>query len=196
MSWVCKYCSTNNEDSESKCMVCDRDRREARTCTLTKTRVSALGLTGNVTIPADYNVIGEGAFKDRTDIYSVTLHADVTKIAREAFSGCTNLSAVSCPVTLSSVGVRAFYNCRSLPASARPRSRYTSDDAYGTDAPSRTAYTAPRASYTPSYTSSYTPRRERGGAGKIIKKICRIVLWSFIVLFCLCGFISILFQFI
>ncbi len=210
MAWVCKYCSTNNEDGESKCMVCDREKKENRVCSLTAARAAALGLTGNITIPAEFNVIGDGAFKNRTDIYSVTLHPEVTKISKEAFRGCTNLNKVVCPVTLTSVGIKAFYNCSSLSVSARPRARYTASDAYGLDSPSFT-YTS-SSSYSASGSSAYSssipsypytsgkPKRSVGevfsGFGKGFKKFFRIALWTSIILLCAAGFIAILLDII
>ena len=70
MPWVCPLCSTNNEDSEVQCIVCETERISNKICTLTYTRVEKLGLGGNVVVPKEFNVIGEAAFKGRTDIYS------------------------------------------------------------------------------------------------------------------------------
>ncbi|MBO5714877.1 MAG: leucine-rich repeat protein [Clostridia bacterium] len=130
MSWVCPICSTNNEESESKCIVCEYERVSDKICTLTNKRVQKLRLTGNVVIPKEFNVIGEGAFKGRTDIYSVTLHDKVRKISREAFSGCCNLKSIISECELESIGMKAFAECTSLPVSARIRAKYVANDAY------------------------------------------------------------------
>ena len=103
MSWVCPMCSTNNEEFESKCIVCEYERVSDKICTLTYNKVQKLRLSGNVVIPDEFNVIGEGAFKGRTDIYSVTLHDNVRKISKEAFSGCSNLRSITSGCELDTV---------------------------------------------------------------------------------------------
>ncbi|MBO5415223.1 MAG: leucine-rich repeat protein [Clostridia bacterium] len=130
MSWVCPMCSTNNEDSEKICIVCEYERVSDKVCTLTLNKVQKLGLSGDVVVPDEFNVIGEGAFKGREDIYSVTLHDNVKKISKEAFSGCRNLRSVRFGGMLDSIGIKAFCDCTSLPVSSRPKSKYTAKDAY------------------------------------------------------------------
>lgn len=131
MSWICKYCSTNNEDGDSKCIVCDNARTYSYTRTLTAKCVQDLRLSGDVVIPEEYNVIGEAAFKNRSDITSVRLHSGMSKIMKEAFSGCTNLREVYCEAKLNSIGPKAFYDCKSLTASKRPTAKVVQDDAFG-----------------------------------------------------------------
>lgn len=140
MSWVCPLCSTNNEESESKCFVCEYERVSDKICTLTYNKVQKLRLSGNVVIPEEFNVIGEGAFKGRTDIYSVTLHDNVRKISKEAFSGCSNLRSIISGCELETVGIKAFAECTSLTMSARVKSKYVAKDAY---------YITPKPVYTP-----------------------------------------------
>ena len=130
MGWICKYCSTFNQDSNSQCYVCDTVNKSDKICTLTITKVKKLRLSGHVVVPAEFNVIGEAAFKGRTDIYSVTLHKDVKKIGKEAFAGCTNLSKIVYENKLATVSTKAFADCTSLPVSQRVKARYVSDDAY------------------------------------------------------------------
>lgn len=130
MAWVCPVCSTNNDDSEKKCIVCDQERVVNKICTLTAEKVRTLGLSGDVVVPFEFNVIGEGAFKGRTDIYSVTLHEGVRKISKEAFCGCRNLKRIICDTVLETVSIRAFADCEALPVSERVRSDYVSDTAY------------------------------------------------------------------
>lgn len=130
MSWVCPICSTNNEDSENKCIVCDYEYVLNRTCTLTLHKVKKLGLSGNVVVPDEFNVIGEGAFKGRNDVYSVTLHRRVRKVSKEAFCGCENLREITTEGEIDSIGIRAFADCPSLPESARITAKYTAKDAY------------------------------------------------------------------
>ena len=130
MGWVCPVCSTNNMDSDTKCIVCDFEKASSGVRTLTYRKVQALGLTGNVIIPSEFNVIGEGAFKGRRDIYSVTLHSGVKKISKEAFSGCAGLASIFCYGRLESIGKRAFADCVSLPERARASADYVAKDAY------------------------------------------------------------------
>lgn len=130
MGWICKYCSTYNNDANSQCYVCDTTNKSDKICTLTITKVKKLRLSGHVVVPAEFNVIGEAAFKGRTDIYSVTLHKDVKKIGKEAFAGCTNLSKIVYEKKLATVSTKAFADCTSLPVSQRVKARYVSDDAY------------------------------------------------------------------
>lgn len=148
MSWVCPMCSTNNEESESKCIVCEYERVSDKICTLTYNRVQKLRLSGNVVIPKDFNVIGEGAFKGRTDIYSVTLHDNVRKISKEAFSGCSNLRNIISGCELETVSIKAFAECTSLTMSARVKAKYVAKDAY---------YITPKPVYTPPPPPRTTP---------------------------------------
>ena len=148
MSWVCPMCSTNNEESESKCIVCEYERVSNKICTLTYNKVQKLRLSGNVVIPEEFNVIGEGAFKGRTDIYSVTLHDNVRKISKEAFSGCSNLRSIISGCELETVGIKAFAECTSLTMSARVKAKYVAKDAY---------YITPKPVYTPPPPPRTTP---------------------------------------
>ena len=148
MSWVCPMCSTNNEESESKCIVCEYERVSDKICTLTYNKVQKLRLSGNVVIPEEFNVIGEGAFKGRTDIYSVTLHNNVRKISKEAFSGCSNLRSIISGCELETVGIKAFAECTSLTMSARVKAKYVAKDAY---------YITPKPVYTPPPPPRTTP---------------------------------------
>ena len=110
-----------------------------------------LRLSGNVVIPEEFNVIGEGAFKGRTDIYSVTLHDNVRKISKEAFSGCSNLRSIISGCELETVGIKAFAECTSLTMSARVKAKYVAKDAYYiTPKPVYTPPPPPRATPTPS----------------------------------------------
>ena len=185
MPWVCPICSTNNEEFENKCMVCEYERPSNKICTLTYTKVQKLHLTGNVVIPKEFNVIGEGAFKGRKDIYSVTLHANVRRISKEAFCGCSNLKSVVSESQLESIGIKAFADCTSLPVSARAKAKYEADSAYYV---TPTAYTPPppststvNAKIPPSSTTSVRgttspspmPKKSKGSW---YKKLARILL--------------------
>lgn len=140
MSWVCSVCSANNDDEAELCFVCDAPRPAASppspapapaagVHTLTKNRVLALGLRGDVWVPEEFNAIGEAAFAGRTDISSVTLHGAVKKIGPSAFSGCHALTRVVGGEGLTSIGARAFYDCPAL-LRPHPTARYVADDAF------------------------------------------------------------------
>ena len=82
MPWVCPMCSTNNDDISTNCIVCETEKPSGKVCTLTYTKVQKLGLSGDVIVPFEFNVIGEGAFRDRTDIYSIVLHGSVKRLLK------------------------------------------------------------------------------------------------------------------
>lgn len=58
--------------------------------------------------------IGDDAFANQTQIYSVHIPGSVVSIGARAFSGCTTLTAVEIPEGVASIGVAAFYNCGRL----------------------------------------------------------------------------------
>ncbi|NCA93515.1 hypothetical protein EOM82_09895, partial [bacterium] len=77
MSWVCKYCNSNNDDESNVCVVCNAEKdvfveKPPTACTLTQKRAEKLIFSKNLIIPEEYNIIGEGAFKNRKDITPVT----------------------------------------------------------------------------------------------------------------------------
>lgn len=131
MGWICKFCSTNNSNDDSNCIVCDAQKPYRSVCTLTRLRTYNLNLSGDVIVPPEFNVIGEGAFKDRLDITGVVLHPNVSKIMQSAFSGCKNLTYVYIQGKLEYIGSKAFFNCSSLPISKRPHANRIASDAFG-----------------------------------------------------------------
>ena len=157
MPWVCPMCSTNNDDTATNCFVCETEKPSGKVCTLTYTKVQKLGLGGDVVVPFEFNVIGEGAFRDREDIYSIVLHGSVKKISKEAFSGCKNLTAIICEHKLDSVGTRAFAYCESLPELGRVQAKYVSKDAYCTAADDEFAAEVTSIAADPEPTPDYTP---------------------------------------
>ena len=157
MAWVCKVCGTNNDDSAASCFVCEAARDEmsaprevARegTCTLTVRRANPSLLPvvgGTLTVPEEYNEIGEMAFKDRTDIVIVVLHSRVRKIRKSAFEGCVNLKQVVCPSEVKSIESRAFANCPAL--TEKPTAVNCKEDAFVIDS-TPSSESAPDASST------------------------------------------------
>ena len=160
MAWVCRFCSTSNADTDTKCMVCDTAKPSGGRCTLTKKRVADLGLKGNITIPVEFNAIGEGAFKDRSDITGLCIHTGIEVIEKEAFMNCKNLASVICVHKLESIKGKAFYGCSSLPADTRPLAKRVADDAFSLPEPSDDTdffEPIPRPSHTPVSTSALPP---------------------------------------
>lgn len=58
--------------------------------------------------------IGDRAFWDCGDLFSVELPDSVTSIGHEAFFSCRALSLVNIPPSVASIGSDAFFGCRSL----------------------------------------------------------------------------------
>ena len=161
MSWVCKFCSTNNDDSSTNCFVCDAPKT-VPVCTLTAKRVKDLGLTGDVVIPPEFNVIGEDAFRARKDITTVTVHSGVTKISQNAFYGCSNLRSVHCEGVLEYIASKAFYDCTLLPAFSRPKAERVASDAFGVSPPPPPPPPPPKVS---APTSTYKSTTKTHGIG-------------------------------
>lgn len=77
-----------------------------------------IGINTTVTIPdaiagRTVTVIGENAFKDRTDIIEVDFHNSILEIDDHAFYGCTNLSINTLPWYIERIGAYAFAGCKS-----------------------------------------------------------------------------------
>jgi len=135
MSWICTICATSNPDDSEVCFVCDSEKpsgdgSEISIYTLTVKRAEALPplADGELTIPSEYNEIGEEAFMGRTDITALRLHAGVRKIRKSAFEGCVNLRTILSYGTLKHLGPRAFANCPSL--LSHPTAKYEAEDVY------------------------------------------------------------------
>ena len=137
MSWVCGICSSNNMDSSATCEICgepkpkvEESAKSTSVCTLTQLRATEKCNYADVTVPDEYNVIGEDAFKGRTDLYTIRIHSGVKKILRGAFEGCTNLYSVYVDGNLTSIGARAFANCKYLSPERRPTAESVAKDAF------------------------------------------------------------------
>ena len=192
--WICPSCSTKNDGYLEKCVVCGT-KRANKICTLTPTRVRKYGLGGHVVIPEEFNVIGEYAFKNRTDVYSIVLPDRIKKIEKEAFAGCKNLRSITYNGKMSSIGIRAFADCTSLPEEERLTARYVADDAYYITPPPRiprdetltppspSPVTPDPVAPTPPPAPTPSPRVERTGWDKV-KYWCEIardeavILWE------------------
>jgi len=76
-------------------------------------------VTGNVVIPSKikgYTVtaIGEGAFKNRTDITDVTIPDTVTTIGSEAFASCKSITSITIPKSVTNIHQYSFHACTGL----------------------------------------------------------------------------------
>lgn len=74
------------------------------------------GETGliSVTFPETVTAVGNGAFKDRTDIKKIVFEGRVETIGDSAFENCISLEEAELPDSVRVIGNRAFYNCVSL----------------------------------------------------------------------------------
>ena len=79
--------------------------------------------SGNITIPSSINHngtiysvtgIGENAFRDCPNLYSVTFPNSIAAIESNAFYGCNHLSSISIPNSVTSIGDSAFRGCTAL----------------------------------------------------------------------------------
>ena len=136
MFWHCNTCGHDNEEMDTTCLLCGSPKpvtvapEKIPVCSLTATRAKAECNYADVTVPSKYNVIGEDAFKGRTDLYTIRIHSGVTKILRGAFDGCTNLYAVYVEGKLTSIGARAFAGCKYLSPERRPTAGTVASDAF------------------------------------------------------------------
>lgn len=76
--------------------------------------------------------IGEGAYRENTEIVSVNVTDDILTIASEAFYGCSSIQAVSFGANLRSIGARAFAGCSELATAifANPEAPEVAEDAF------------------------------------------------------------------
>ena len=74
--------------------------------------------------------IGDGAFKNRTDLKTVMIPDSVTKISGMAFYGCSGLGNVTLSKNLKSLGSSTFGNCDGLTQIEIPKSLERAGDDY------------------------------------------------------------------
>lgn len=101
-TWICPYCSTENNSNEDTCPCCgfnDRKKREINlfefdcydTATI-KHRIGTLSLKYEVNIPNSYTSIGRRAFNKY--LTKVTIPESINNIDEDAFVECDNLSSI------------------------------------------------------------------------------------------------------
>ena len=66
--------------------------------------------------------VGNGDFRNHTNLTSVTIGNSVTSIGKSAFERCTSLTSVNIPNSVTSIGNDAFYNCTGLTSVNIPNS--------------------------------------------------------------------------
>lgn len=191
MFWHCNTCGHDNEEMDTTCLLCGSPKpvtvapEKIPVCSLTATRAKAECNYADVTVPSKYNVIGEDAFKGRTDLYTIRIHSGVTKILRGAFDGCTNLYAVYVEGKLASIGPRAFAGCKYLSPDKRPAAETVAPDAFvgcsnislgipartvaSSTAARKTSSTSTKPKTTGSYTSPTRPAPSPSGTSSFTK---------------------------
>ncbi len=133
-TWQYNYCMGNtethehtyNNDLDAQCNFCLTVRELSFgnyfEYTVSSEKVTITKYTGTitaVTVPEaiegyTVTVIGENAFKDRTDIKSIVLPDTITSIGNYAFYDCRLATSINIPDTVTSIGERAFDRCMSL----------------------------------------------------------------------------------
>lgn len=73
----------------------------------------------NITIPEYIDgvkvvAIGDRAFENCTNLYSVNLPESITSIGQECFKGCESLQSITLPDSVTSIGTGIFTDCSSL----------------------------------------------------------------------------------
>ena len=71
------------------------------------------GMT-NYSIPEGVTAIGNGTFRNCSDLTSITIPESVTSIGDLAFDGCHGLTSITIPENVTSIGVQAFGMCSGL----------------------------------------------------------------------------------
>ena len=86
------------------------------TATITNSVFSSKKTLTAITLPGSITKIGEGAFKNCSNLnsYDIPANARLTSIGKEAFSGCKALTALVIPAKVTEIAARAFYNCTGL----------------------------------------------------------------------------------
>ncbi len=74
------------------------------------------GKTGDYSIPASVETIGDSAFSTCTGLNSITISNSVTTIGEAAFHACTGLTTIDIPESVTTLGDSAFLDCSGLTA--------------------------------------------------------------------------------
>jgi len=78
----------------------------------------------SIRLPDSVLVVGEGAFKDCTNLRQVNLGTGVEQIKDRAFAGCSRLEAVKLPASVKTVGLQAFGNAEVIYNGSEPQRTY------------------------------------------------------------------------
>lgn len=75
----------------------------------------AQGNTYNVArLPSTVSVIGEGAFRDATNLMAVKMPESLQTIENHAFQGCPKIASLTVPASVTTIGEYAFADCPKL----------------------------------------------------------------------------------
>ena len=81
-----------------------------------------IGTQSKVIIPDFVTKIGDGAFKDCSELKSITIQNGVTSIGDSAFRGCNGLTNITIPNRVARIGYAAFEGCSGLTSITLPNS--------------------------------------------------------------------------
>ena len=76
----------------------------------------------SITIPLNVDSIGEGVFRECSNLKSVEILGNITMIPNETFNACEKLESISIPASVTEIGDFAFYYCTSLTSVTIPAS--------------------------------------------------------------------------
>ena len=68
----------------------------------------------NIVLPNSVNSLGNGSFKDCSDLENITIPNNVTNIGESAFSGCSSFKKITIPNKVTNIGASAFSGCSGL----------------------------------------------------------------------------------
>lgn len=71
-------------------------------------------LVEKVTVPDTVTTIGNSAFEDCKNLYTITLPDSVKEIGHSTFMGCERLTAVRLPRYIDGIHIHTFYGCKNL----------------------------------------------------------------------------------
>ncbi|MDE5601898.1 MAG: leucine-rich repeat domain-containing protein, partial [Clostridia bacterium] len=78
-----------------------------------------------VTIPASFTEIANGAFKDCANLQKVVINGELITIGENAFQNCVSLSSINIPNSVTTIGKYAFDKCAGLTSLSLPTSLTT-----------------------------------------------------------------------
>ncbi|MFA6309128.1 MAG: leucine-rich repeat protein [Clostridia bacterium] len=80
------------------------------------------GKTGGYLVPDSVTNIGDGAFRDCSELTDITFPNSLTKIDSDAFRSCSKLTGIDFPDRITDIGLYAFQYCSGLTSVTIPKS--------------------------------------------------------------------------